>query len=404
MINKFTLATDTFSKEEFNAVNKVMMSRNYTMGDMVEKFEKTLAKWIGVNNAIMVNSGSSANLIIIESLLRRSIKFNNLKQGDEIIVPALSWPTTVWPIIQLGLTPVFADSNSESLAICLKSAENLISKKTRAIFLIHVLGYAEKINDYKIFCKMNNLILIEDCCESLGAFSDKKHVGTQGYAGSLSHFFSHHLTTIEGGSIVTNDNYLADDIKSIRAHGWIRNRSDRSFLIKKYKNLDPRFLFFTSGYNVRPMELQAAIGMVQLKKLDFFLEKRDEVAFNVNKILREVSWLKLIGNKKIKNKKIKKKDREHSWMNIPIILESSSPIKLQKVKKIFKKFNIETRPIIAGNILKHPALKKVNYRCDKSLTVANNCLENGFMIGCHSNINAHQLDLLSKVTKILKKF
>jgi CDP-6-deoxy-D-xylo-4-hexulose-3-dehydrase len=403
-MNKFTLATDTFSKEEFNAVNKVMMSRRYTMGDIVENFEKKLAKWIGVKNAIMVNSGSSANLIIIESLLRRSIKFNNLKKGDEVIVPALSWPTTVWPIVQLGLIPVFVDSNPDSLAICLKSAEKMLSKKTRAIFLIHVLGYAEKIKDYKIFCKKNNLILIEDCCESLGAFSNKEHIGTQGYAGSLSHFFSHHLTTIEGGSIITNDNYLADDIKSIRAHGWIRNRSDRSFIIKKYKNLDPRFLFFTSGYNVRPMELQAAIGLVQLKKLDFFLKKRDEAAFNINKILSEVSWLKLIGNEKIKDKKIKKKDREHSWMNIPIILESGSPIKLEKVKNIFEKFNIETRPIIAGNILKHPALKKVNYRYDKRLIVANNCLENGFMIGCHSNINAHQLDLLSRVTKKLKKF
>ena len=404
MINKFTLSTDTFSKEEFNTVNKVMMSRNYTMGDMVEKFEKSLAKWIGVKNAIMVNSGSSANLLIIESLLRRSVKFNNLKQGDEIIVPALSWPTTVWPIIQLGLTPVFADSNSDSLAICLKSAQRLVSKKTRAIFLIHVLGYAENINDYKIFCKKNGLILIEDCCESLGAFSDKKHVGTQGHAGSLSHFFSHHLTTIEGGSIITNDDCLADDIKSFRAHGWIRNRKDRSFLIKKYKNLDPRFLFFTSGYNVRPMELQAAIGLVQLKKLEFFLKKRDKVAFSVNKILNEISWLKLIGNERIKNKKIKKRDREHSWMNIPIILESGSPIKLKKVKNIFEKFHIETRPIIAGNILKHPALKKVNYRHDKNLPVANNCLENGFMIGCHSNIGDQQLELFSKVIKILKKF
>ena len=404
MINKFTLSTDTFSKEEFNTVNKVMMSRNYTMGDVVEKFEKSLAKWIGVKNAIMVNSGSSANLLIIESLLRRSIKFNNLKQGDEIIVPALSWPTTVWPIIQLGLTPVFADSNSDSLAICLKSAQRLVSKKTRAIFLIHVLGYAENINDYKFFCKKNGLILIEDCCESLGAFSDKKHVGTQGHAGSLSHFFSHHLTTIEGGSIITNDDCLADDIKSFRAHGWIRNRKDRSFLIKKYKNLDPRFLFFTSGYNVRPMELQAAIGLVQLKKLEFFLKKRDKVAFSVNKILNEISWLKLIGNERIKNKKIKKRDREHSWMNIPIILESGSPIKLKKVKNIFEKFHIETRPIIAGNILKHPALKKVNYRHDKNLPVANNCLENGFMIGCHSNIGDQQLELFSKVIKILKKF
>ena len=220
----------------------------------------------------------------------------------------------------------------------------------------------------------------------------------------MSHFFSHHLTTIEGGSIITNDDCLADDIKSFRAHGWIRNRKDRSFLIKKYKNLDPRFLFFTSGYNVRPMELQAAIGLVQLKKLEFFLKKRDKVAFSVNKILNEISWLKLIGNERIKNKKIKKRDREHSWMNIPIILESGSPIKLKKVKNIFEKFHIETRPIIAGNILKHPALKKVNYRHDKNLPVANNCLENGFMIGCHSNIDDQQLELFSKVIKILKKF
>ncbi len=404
MINKFTLATDTFSKQEFDVINKVMRSRNYTMGGIVKKFEKALAKWIGVNNSIMVNSGSSANLLIIESLLRRSIEFNNLKQGDEIIVPALSWPTTVWPIIQLGLKPVFVDSNPETLAICLKSAERLVSKKTKAIFLIHVLGYAEKIKDYRIFCKKNNLILIEDCCESLGAFSDKKHVGTQGYAGSLSHFFSHHLTTIEGGSIITNDNYLADDIRSIRAHGWVRDRKDKSFLIKKYKNFDSRFLFFTSGYNVRPMELQAAIGIIQLKRLDLFLKKRDKIAFNVNKILSEVPWLKVVGKEKIKNGEIKKKDREHSWMNIPIILETDSPIKLKKVKNIFEKFNVQTRPIIAGNILKHPALKKINYRFDKNLSIANNCLENGFMIGCHPNIGIRQLDLLSNVTKILKKF
>lgn len=404
MINKFTLATDTFSKQEFDVINKVMRSRNYTMGGIVKKFEKALAKWIGVNNSIMVNSGSSANLLIIESLLRRSIEFNNLKQGDEIIVPALSWPTTVWPIIQLGLKPVFVDSNPETLAICLKSAERLVSKKTKAIFLIHVLGYAEKIKDYKIFCKKNNLILIEDCCESLGAFSDKKHVGTQGYAGSLSHFFSHHLTTIEGGSIITNDNYLADDIRSIRAHGWVRDRKDKSFLIKKYKNFDSRFLFFTSGYNVRPMELQAAIGIIQLKRLDLFLKKRDKIAFNVNKILSEVPWLKVVGKEKIKNGEIKKKDREHSWMNIPIILETDSPIKLKKVKNIFEKFNVQTRPIIAGNILKHPALKKISYRFDKNLSIANNCLENGFMIGCHPNIGIRQLDLLSNVTKILKKF
>lgn len=395
-MNKLLLTADFFSSQEINAAIKVLKSKKYTMGKIVKKFEKKLAKWLNVKNLIMVNSGSSANLLIIESLIRGSKKM--LNEGDEVIVPALCWPTTIWPILQLGLIPRFVDSNQITLGIDLEKAKKVITKKTKAMFLIHVLGNAENMSPFVKFCKDHDLLLIEDCCESLGAYSNKKHVGTFGLAGSLSHFYSHHLTTMEGGSIITNNNELADDLRSMRAHGWIRDRKDQVFLKNKYKNLDPRFLFVTSGYNFRPLEIQAAIGLVQLKKIDNFLIKREEHANNITKILSTVEWLNIIGKEKIK-KTFNKTEREHSWMNIPILLNKKAPINLEKVKKIFEDNNIETRPIIAGNILKHPVFKN---KFLNTFNVANNVLKNGFMIGCHPLIKKEQYSLIKKTTDKLK--
>jgi CDP-6-deoxy-D-xylo-4-hexulose-3-dehydrase len=344
----------------------------------------------------MVNSGSSANLLIIESLIRGNKK--KLNTGDEVIVPALCWPTTIWPILQLGLIPRFVDSNPITLGIDLEKAKKVITKKTKAIFLIHVLGNAENMSPFVKFCKDHDLLLIEDCCESLGAYSNKKHVGTFGLAGSLSHFYSHHLTTMEGGSVITNNNELADDLRSMRAHGWIRDRRDQVFLKNKYKNLDSRFLFVTSGYNFRPLEIQAAIGLVQLKKIDNFLIKRERHAKNIANILSTVEWLNVIGKEKIK-KTFNKTERKHSWMNIPILLNKKTPINLEKVKKIFEDNNIETRPIIAGNILKHPVFKN---KFSNTFNVANNVLKNGFMIGCHPFIKEEQYSLVKKTADKLK--
>tara|TARA_B100001540_G_C15734812_1_gene609339 strand:+ start:88 stop:753 length:666 start_codon:yes stop_codon:yes gene_type:complete len=216
----YGLTADTFRKEDFQAIKKLFESRKYTMGENVSLFEKKLSKWLNVKNSIMVNSGSSANLLLISSLLyRTNNKEKILNIGDEVLVPSLAWPTTIWPIVQLGLKPVFTDINLHSLAIDLKSAKKLITSKTKAMFLIHVLGQACNMKKYKNFCKENNLILLEDCCESFGAFSHKKTVGSFGLGGTFSHYFSHHLTTIEGGSIITNNNKLADDLRSMRAHG-----------------------------------------------------------------------------------------------------------------------------------------------------------------------------------------
>jgi CDP-6-deoxy-D-xylo-4-hexulose-3-dehydrase len=395
-LNKFPLTFDGIKKAEKSSAIKSLLSGKYTMGDNVQKFEKLFAKWVGAKHAVMVNSGSSANLLIIESLLR-GLKKKNLRRDDEIIVPALSWPTTIWPVIQLGLKPVFVDSNNNDLSIDFRKLQGAVTKRTKAIFLIHVLGNAANMEQVKSFCKKNKLILLEDCCESLGAFYKKKHVGTFGLAGSFSFYFAHHMTTIEGGCVVTNDKDLADDLRSFRAHGWIRNRSDQSKIIKKYKNFDKRFLFLTSGYNFRMTEFQACIGLIQLKKLNSFLKLRDQLSYKIKNIISKFKDLEIIGSEKIMRLKINnKKERKHSWMNIPLYFKGKSKKKLFDIIKIFEKTGIETRPIIAGNLLKHPALKKIKYRIGNNLTVANNLFNNGFMIGCHPGINHSSLQLLKK--------
>lgn len=366
------------------------------MGKKVIEFEKKFARWTGFKYSMMVNSGSSANLLLIESLLRGTRKYNYLKPGDEVIVPALSWPTTVWPIVQLGLKPVFVDSNIEDLSIDFNKAKKAITKKTKAVFLIHVLGNSANMNLAKQFCKKYNLELIEDCCESLGAFYKKKHVGNFGIGGTFSFYFAHHICSIEGGAICTNDKNLYEDLKSFRAHGWIRNRSDKKKYISKFNKLDENFLFVTTGYNVRPTEINAAIGIQQLSKLENNLRKRDIVVKKILKIIEQFEDLEIIGKEKISKNLSHKNIRSHSWMNLPILYKKKSPSNFKKILKIFKKNKIETRSIIAGNIIRHPVMKNLDFRIGCDLKVSEHIFKYGFMIGCHPNIDNKAILSLEK--------
>ncbi len=401
-MHKYPLTFNSIGTEEEKSVNKILKSKKFTMGKNVEKFERNFAKWVGSKYSVMVNSGSSANLLMVESLLRGQRKTKKLKKGDEIIVPALSWPTTVWPIIQLGFVPVFVDSNIDDLSIDFKKAKKAVTKKTKAIFMIHVLGNSANMDEAIKFCKKFNLILIEDCCESLGSHFKKKHIGNFGMAGSFSFYFAHHICTIEGGAICTNDKNLANDLKSFRAHGWIRNRSDRANFAKKYKLLDEKFLFVTTGYNVRPTEINAAMGLSQLKRLDYFLNRRDAVVKKISRILLKFPHLEIIGLKKLNNDKKQKKNREHSWMNLPLLYKVKSRPKFLEILKIFKKNKIETRSIIAGNIVHHPALKKMKFRIGNKLSVSNEIFKYGFMIGCHPNISLKAINSLKKAVSECK--
>lgn len=372
--DSYKLAENTFSDEEINAAKAVLDSSCLTMGEQVKAFETEFAAWTGATHALMVNSGSSANLLIVDALLRRTEEKAPLKPGDEVIVPALSWPTTVWPLIQLGLVPVFVDVDLKTMSIDISSLKSVLSPKTKAVFVVHVLGQIGDITTLQNFCEEKNLILIEDACESLGSRHNGTHAGRFGIMGSFSCYFSHHISTIEGGVIITDNESLYNDLKSARSHGWTRGRSDEAVWNKKYPSIDPRFMFISSGYNVRPTEINAAIGRVQLKKLDKMISKRIELANFIEKLVHQYTpWLKLVGSGSMFN----------TWMTLPFMIDPKSHKKLELVKNHFENNGIETRPIIAGNITRHPAFQSQNIREASILTNSDYIFENGFMIGCH---------------------
>jgi len=393
---RYTLGADNLGNEEIEAAIRVLKSGRLTMGPIVKEFETALARWIGVRHAVMVNSGSSANLLLVDALLRRSNPaLAPLKTGDEVLVPALSWPTTVWPLMQLGLVPVYVDVDPETLALSLDSAARALSPRTRAVFLIHVLGQACEMAPYLDFCSQHRLTLIEDCCESFGSFNRGQHVGTFGLGGTLSHFYSHHLTTIEGGSIITNDDALADDLRSLRAHGWIRERSDRAGLTTEHDQFDPRFLFVVPGYNVRPMELQAAIGLVQLANMDQQLRGHEQLAGRIfQQVSRHVPWLKMVGSDKLQPRPATRQECRHSWMTVPFVVAPDAPLALEEVKARLEADGVDTRPIIAGNLMRHPAAAFGQVRTPVETPVADAMLKRGFMISCHPHRPEQSIELL----------
>lgn len=395
--NKYPLACTTFSEEEIDAAKSVLDSNRLTMGEKVAQFESDFATWTGSPFALMVNSGSSANLLMIDALLRRSRSKPPLIAGDEVIVPALSWPTTVWPLIQLGLVPIFVDIYSDTLSLDLESVEKSLSPRTRAIFLVHVLGQIPNMTPIIDFCNRHDLLLIEDVCEALGGHFEGTHAGNFGLMGSFSFYFSHHISTIEGGMIVTSDPDLYDDLKSLRAHGWVRNRSDSESWIQEFPEMDPRFLFIMSGYNVRPTEIQAAIGQVQLRKLDKMLLTREYQARDVHRLVKKYTpWMKLIGSERLvrEPEASSRRNRTHSWMTLPFILQEKAPIKVPFLKNLFEQLGVETRPIIAGNLARHPAALAHHIRQAPSLQQCDRLLKDGFMIGCHPTPLGGGLEIL----------
>lgn len=328
------------------------------MGPLVEQFEQQFAVYVGAKHAVMVNSGSSANLLAVEALLRPSNRKPAWKQGDEVLVPALAWSTTVWPLIQLGLKPVFVDIDPQTLNMDLGEAEKAVTPQTRGLMYIHVLGNPGDLDALSRFCQWHGLTLIEDCCEAFGARWQGRHVGTTGTLGTFSHFFSHQLTTMEGGTVVTNDDRIADDLRSMRSHGWTRHRKDRQRW-EEHEDIDPRFLFVTSGYNVRPMEVQAAIGIEAIKTVTPTLDMRTRTAVRIASYCGDdmVVGIGAVG---------------HSWMNVPLMVPAFAD-------QAFQRAGIETRPIIAGNITRHPAFNQYQ----DEFPVADNVMCNGLMVGSH---------------------
>ena len=272
-MKKYSLATTTWDNKEIEAIHRVIDSDFYSMGKEVKAFEEEFAKLFGSKYAIMVNSGSSANLIAVGALMFS--KKYNLQAGDEVIVPAVSWATTYTPLQQYGLKLKFVDIDLDTLNLDLDEVEKAIGEKTKAIFAVNLLGNPNDFDRLLDICEKNNLILIEDNCESMGATYNNKQAGTFGVMGTFSTFFSHHIATMEGGVVVTDDEELRDILLCLRAHGWTRNLpEDTQLYTKNEDDFYEMFNFILPGYNLRPLEMEAAIGREQLKKLKMIIENR----------------------------------------------------------------------------------------------------------------------------------
>jgi CDP-6-deoxy-D-xylo-4-hexulose-3-dehydrase len=385
-------------KQDVEAINKVLASGNLTMGKEVIEFENEMAQYLGTKYFVMVNSGSSANLAIFESLLRPSLGEPGLKRGDIVLVPSIAWPTSIWPIIQLGLVPSFVDVEEHTLAIDLLKAQEVVDRdinnSVRAIFPIHPLGYGINSIELDEFAQRNNLILVNDVCEALGSWQEKGHSGTSGAMSSFSFYFSHHMTTMEGGGVATNNPSLLNDLRSIRSHGWSRDRND----IEAWDNNMPpsmrKFTFMSTGFNIRPMEIQAAVGREQLRDLSDFLSKRRR---NVEKIYSALpdKYFEIIGT--FSGIDIKTFQR-HSWMHIPIRIKHKNPKKSRlRVVKFLEDSGVETRPPLTGNFLRQPAMRKFRnlIECEDNYRIADEITDSTFLVGCHHDLSDTQIDYLS---------
>ena len=390
------LASSGLRSQDIEAAIAVLQSGNLTMGKKVIEFESIMADYLGVDHFVMMNSGSSANLAIFEAMLRPSQGTPLLREGDGVLVPAIAWPTTIWPVVQLGLRPVFVDVDTHTLALSLSSASQAMKNADcdiRAIFPIHPLGRALNSKQFDQFASEYDLTYISDVCESLGSFENGAHAGTTGLASSFSFYFSHHITTMEGGGVATNDNAFADDLRSIRSHGWSRDRSDVSNWTQDISGTDAKFLFVTTGYNVRPMEIQAAIGINQIKDIDAFVDKRRNIAMRVIAALAGTD-LSVVGESfnELPNEK-----SANSWMLIPIkVSGENAKIRKREILNRLETNGVETRPVLTGNFLSQPAMNRIdgNHPPASDFPTATEISESCFLVGAHHDLTEEQINHL----------
>ena len=369
---KYPLLENAFSNFDILKGINVLLSRRITMSKITKSFERQFGKFIGSKYCLMVNSGSSANLLAFFALIN-PMKKNRLKAGDECLVPAVCWSTSLWPIVQSGLKPKFIDVELNTFSPSLKIIKKNISKKTKAVILINILGNCSEIDSIRDFLNKKKIYLIEDACEALGSKYKNKYLGTFGDFGTFSFYYSHQITSGEGGMIICKNKNDYKIVHSLRAHGW-----DRGLNNSKNNTFD----FINSGFNLRPLDLSAAIASSQLKRLNQFKKIR---SFNRNKIIKNLK------NSKKWNNQFKffepNKNLDASWFGLPLLINKKYIHKKDKFLYYLNKSGIETRPILSGNFANQTSIKlyKINYNL-RNLKNSQEIEERGFFIGLPTQI------------------
>lgn len=386
---KYPLASSTWDEKEIEAIQSVIAKDIYTMGEGVKQFEENFAKFVNSKYAVMVNSGSSANLLAVGALFYT--KNPKLKRGDEVIVPAVSWSTTYYPLYQYGLKLKFVDVDLETLNFDLDQLEKAVTENTKMILAVNLLGNP---NDFDAINKIINgrdILLMEDNCESMGAEYKGKQTGTFGIVGTYSTFYSHHMATMEGGIVVTDDEELYHVLICIRAHGWTRHLPKENKVSNKSDDwFVESFRFILPGYNFRPVEMSGAIGIEQLKKLPDFLEKRRKNAILFNSLFANHNDFYI--QKDIDNS---------SWFGFSFIIKPQSTLKRGDIVKKLEANGIDCRPIVTGDFTKNEVLRFFDYEIFGEMKNAQYLDKNGFFVGNHqvplTEEIKHLYDVLSSI-------
>lgn len=379
----YPLATSSWDHLEVEAIQKVIKAGMFSMGPQVAECEKHFTEYLQSKFCVMVSSGSAANLIMIASLFYR--KNNPLKRGDEVIVPAVSWSTTYYPLYQYGLKLKFVDIDLETLNFDLNALEKAISPNTRLIMAVNLLGNPNDFSKIKAMTQGKNIELVEDNCESMGAKIDKKQAGTFGIMGTFSCFFSHHISTMEGGFITTDDEELYHILLCLRAHGWTRNLPKHNHITgtKSDNAFEESFKFVLPGYNVRPLEMSGAIGIEQIKKLTQFIETRRKNAEIFVELFKNDSDLI-----------IQKEIGESSWFGFSFVIREGSKVNRLKLIDHLTKSGVECRPIVTGNFAKNEVVKWFDYEIFGELRNADRVDQHGFFVG------NHQIGMTEQIKKL----
>jgi CDP-6-deoxy-D-xylo-4-hexulose-3-dehydrase len=371
---KFPLATTSWGQEEQDTIQRVIASGMFTMGENVQAFERDFANYVGSKHCVMVNSGSSAILLMVAALFYTKDKKLKLHRGDEVIVPAVSWSTTYYPLYQYGLKIKFVDIDLNTLNYDLDQLEQAVSDKTRAIMAVNLLGNSNDFARIKQIMGERDIVLMEDNCESLGAKFQGKHSGTFGVLGGYSSFFSHHISTMEGGLIVTNNEELYQILLSLRAHGWTRNLPKHN-LVCGEKSDDPfeeSFRFVLPGYNVRPLEIEGALGVEQVKKLPILISERRKNG----KLFQEA----MADHPDII---IQQEIGESSWFGFSLVIRPGRSLTRKALLQRLNTLGFECRPIVAGNFAKNEVVKYFDYEVHGVLKNAEHIDKHALFVGNH---------------------
>ncbi|MFH0737370.1 MAG: DegT/DnrJ/EryC1/StrS family aminotransferase [Candidatus Micrarchaeota archaeon] len=384
------LMEPSFGPDEIMEAFDSMVNLQLTMGKKVRNFETLFSEYLSVKHSTMVNSGSSANLLAFSILANPTIA-GRICPGDEVIVPAVTWSTSIFPIINVGAKPVLADVGEDYLLDTEKMKE-LITPKTKAIMAVHLLGNVCDMSAITDLAEDHGLFVVEDTCEALGSEYGGKKAGNLSDISTFSFYFSHHITTGEGGMLCTNDFNFADLSKILRAHGYVRDSLRKDEHISANPTIDPRFLFVNLGYNLRPMDIQAAFGIHQLAKLEGFVQKRIATARALASRLKRYEEYLILPKEKPQTR--------HSWFVFPITVRENAPFNKSDLVRHLESHGIETRPLVCGNFAEQPAISLFDF--DKGdLRTSKFIMTNSFYFGVHPTITEEKL---SKVVGAFESF